>query len=384
MFIPTKPSLHKFETIEEFKEKYKYGTEGYYEPWVSAVVENGMVNYNKTEREKLADTPLTFKIISGGTIVWKASDNAYTKTIEYKKNDGEWVEITSTTAGTSLNVSDGDDVAFRGNNTAYGDLNARRNTFRNSTAMFDVEGNIMSLIDSTGYTTARTLSAGYTFYGLFSECPGLISAEKLILPATSLTKSCYMALFQACTGLTTPPVLPATTLTDGCYAYMFDLCPSLTTAPNLPAMTLFNNCYQNMFSRCTNLIASPELPATTLAGRCYGEMFSGCTGLTIAPALPATALAGNCYSHMFQGCANLTSAPELPATTLAYQCYSGMFYGCTSLTTATELPAATLAYGCYIGMFQGCTSLTSAPVLPATTLASDCYAFMFQGCRSLT
>ena len=38
--------------------------------------------------------PLTFNILSAGTINWTASNSASTKTIDYKLNDGGWTSIT--------------------------------------------------------------------------------------------------------------------------------------------------------------------------------------------------------------------------------------------------------------------------------------------------
>lgn len=253
--------------------------------------------------------PLTFKIISGGTIVWKAENSANTKTIQYSKDDGlTWTPITSTTMGTSIYVNADDKVQFRGDNAAYdaGGLQAS-NSFSGSTAKFEAEGNIMSLIDSTNFATATTLVSSYTFNKLFRNCTGLTSAENLILPATTLAESCYRHMFWNCT--------------------------SLTTAPELPATTLASNCYYTMFGGCTSLTSAPELPATTLASTCYQGMFSGCTSLTSAPALPATTLTSSCYVSMFRGCRNLRTAPEILATdygTTKNSCRY-MFMDCTNL-----------------------------------------------------
>ena len=338
-----------------------------------------------TVNEKhLIETPLTFNIISAGTIYWKAYNNSYRLSIEYKKNNGNWTSITATTGGTSIFVNDGDVVQFRGDNVTYATGTSMYNTFSGTTARFDVEGNIMSFIDSTNFATATTLVSSYTFYYLFYQCTGLTSAENLVLPATGLLYYCYGGMFYGCSSLTTAPELPATTLASYCYCHMFRSCTSLTTAPELPVTTLAYGCYSGMFWGCTSLTAAPELPATTPAYDCYQEMFRGCTSLTSAPELPATTLANGCYSSMFSNCTSLTSAPELPATTLANNCYFQMFCNCTSLTTAPELPATTLATQCYSGMFDGCTSLTTAPELPATTLTERCYSGMFGGCSGLT
>ena len=303
------------------------------------------------------EIPLTFNIISAGTIVWKAQNASYTTTIEYSRDDGKtWTSITSTTEGASIPVNAGDTVQFRGDNAAYA-LGEEEDTnyFGDSTAKFTVDGNIMSLVNSTGFMSATTLSADYTFNCLFQECTGLTSVENLILPAN--------------------------TLTDRCYQFMFYGCSSLVTAPSiLPATALANGCYDNMFSNCTSLTTAPSLPATTLASGCYAYMFNDCTSLMTAPELPAIILANYCYYQMFAGCSKLTTAPSiLPATTLADYCYAGMFYGCTSLTTAPELPATTLANYCYQGMFNNCSSLNYIKCLATDISASNCTSSWVNG-----
>ena len=262
---------------------------------------------------------LTFDIISGGTISWFATDSASTKTISYRKNGGDWTDITSTTGetlligGVKFDVSAGDIVEFKGNNNAYGTNWYDCSTFWGSTAIFNVYGNIMSLLYGDGFINRTDIQEPYTFVHLFNYT-NVVSAGDLILPAT--------------------------TLVDYCYKYMFGYCYSLTTAP--------------------------VLPATTLARYCYTEMFRACTSLVNAPALPATTLAMFCYDSMFQNCDSLTTAPELPATTLADYCYYYMFRFCTSLQTAPELPAATLKKGCYEVMFENCYALNYIKCLAET------------------
>ena len=377
--------VHLFETVNEFNSART--PDNYVEPWLSYTKENSGLTFNKTEYEKLLETPLTFNIISAGTIVWKAQNTAYTTTIEYSMDSGStWTSITSSKEGTSISVNPGDVIQFRGDNATYSSGSTRYNSFRASTAIFEAEGNIMSIIDSTGFSRATALQSAYTFVRLFSDCAGLMNVSNLILPASTLADYCYQYMFNDCASLTTAPVLSATTLASRCCFSMFSDCTSLTTAPELPATTLASSCYSNMFFGCISLTTAPSLPATTLADSCYSNMFSGCTSLTTAPELPATTLALKCYYNMFVGCTSLTAGPLSvgnSATTLAPQCCYSMFQSCTSLTTAPELPAATLADYCYQYMFSGCTSLTTAPELPATTLAKYCYQYMFQGCTSL-
>jgi len=270
-------------------------------------------------------------------------------------------------------------------------------------------GNIETLRGAKGETPSPAPMRQFCYWGMFQDCPSLISAPEL--PAETLAANCYARMFNGCVSLTSAPELPAMTLATSCYERMFSDCTSLTSAPTLlatnlaaycyrgmfqrcteitnvqealPAMTLSAGCYQSMFVECDSLTNAPELPATNLANSCYFAMFIGCTSLHASPDLPATELAGQCYYSMFQGCASLTTAPKiLPATNLADMCYLCMFDRCSSLTNAPALPATKLVAYCYTGMFSFCTSLMDAPQLPAMTLAECCYSDMFVGCTSL-
>ena len=336
----------------------------------------GTVDYSKQY--------LTFEVVDGGNVTITASNADAAKTIQYSTDNGStWTSLTtSTTAqelGGTLNV--GDKVLVKGTNTVYGGTNY--NSF-GGTAKVNVYGNIMSLISGDSFANNKTFIDAFTFIRLFNSYTNLLSAENLILPATTLEVNCYSNMFDGCTGLTTAPELPATTLVKSCYDSMFKGCTNLKTAPVLHATTLADWCYQNMFYGCTSLVNAPVLPATTLTQSCYQNMFEDCTSLETAPVLPATTLTQNCYLAMFKGCTGLTTAPELPATTLATNCYREMFSGCKSLTTAPSvLPATKLANYCYQNMFSGCTGLTTAPELPATKLAGSCYRQMFYGCTKL-
>ena len=362
---------------------------------------------------------LTFDIVSGGAIIWKCPEGVE-REIQYSKNGGEWISITSSKEGEEIPVSAGDAIRFRGYNSAYSTdyypvegntsywlwYNNSFNTSDGTT--FNARGNIMSLIYGDESLNTNELAEDKAFRGLFSACNGLLTAPEL--SATTLTEQCYSGMFDNCISLKTPPDLPATELAKECYMFMFSRCHSLEKVPELPATTLTKGCYQEMFSKCTSLkkaqnklpatkladicysymfdgctslISAPELPATTLALGCYIRMFGDCTSLVNAPELPGTVAYDRCYMAMFQGCTSLTSAPELPATTVAEECYLRMFEGCTSLKSAPELPATVLAKNCYVEMFSGCSSLVSAPVLPATSLASACYSGMFSECTSL-
>lgn len=269
---------------------------------------------------------LTFSITSGGYIYWKATNASVAKTIEYSKDNGAtWTSITASTSGTRITTSAGDVIKFRGNNqqyAAYTTSVTEYNTFGGSTGRFEIYGNIMSLVSSTGYVTTTTLTGDHNFYGLFNNCSGLTSAEKLVMPV-GLTDGCFGRMFLDCLRMTTAPVLSATTLTPYCYYYMFGGCTGLTGSLSyiMPsASTVAESCCEMMFTSCNKMTAAPALPATTVAKNCYNNMFNGCTGLTTSPALSARTLVEGCYRQMFYGCRSLNSIKCLATDITATDC----------------------------------------------------------------
>lgn len=272
--------------------------------------------------------PLTFEIISGGTITWKAANSNVLKTISYSKDNGlNWTDITSTTAGTSFSVAAGDKVLFKGENTTYATNGNRYNGFSGSTAVYNVYGNIMSLVGGDNFSGLTTLENNYIFHSLF-RATKVNDALSLVLPATALTQSCYEGMFSGCTSLTAAPELPATTLAVSCYASMFRGCTNLTHAPSI-------------------------LPATTLAPYCYNIMFMD-TSIAIAPELPATTLAADCYGNMLRNCINLIYVKCLAIDKSASSCLNFWTYGVSPTGTFVKHPDATWTRG-VVGVPEGWT-----------------------------
>lgn len=363
------------EYIREFETVSAYTTSrenDYIEPWVSLTDSTGDLNYNKSEYEKLLSMPLTTIAKENGTIsfnIWKSMSTDMITSVSYSTDNGETWTTTNNTNNKSehlviaVNVNEGDRIMWKANAQQNGyfdedDYDDYVGSFFSSTCEFDVEGNVMSMInDAIGLTYNGQLCHLFSDYD-DNECL-VADASKLILPATTLASGCYSYMFANCTSLTQAPALSATTLAEYCYVGMFSNCTSLITAPALPATTLTDFCYEEMFMNCTSLTQAPELPATILAEYCYGYMFYGCTGLTQAPELPATTLANYCYYNMFIDCRSLTKAPELPATTLTNSCYSYMFNGCTSLNYIKCLATNTSASNCtYLWVYNVASSGT--------------------------
>ena len=264
-------------------------------------------------------------------------------TIEYSIDGGNtWNTYTS---GITL-TGRGAKVSFRGDNAAYAvQLSPAEKNASNFSCTNDcyIYGNIMSLVSSTDFATANTLSETYTFYKLFSGNDRIYSnpSKTLVLPATTLTTSCYSYMFNRCYNLETAPELPATTLAIECYQGMFQSCSSLTTAPELSAEALENSCYFDMFANCVDLETAPELPATTLAKSCYEGMFTNCTSLTTAPDLPATTLVERCYQNMFQGCTSLNSVKCLATNISASDCTFDWLSGVAATGNFTKASSMT-------------------------------------------
>ena len=195
---------------------------------------------------------LTLNALSSGTILWKALGSNMTRTISYSLDSGQtWSSITSTSAGVPITVTAGQKVLIKGTNAGYAKDKSNYSGFEGGTAMYDIEGNIMSLVYGDNFASNSALTTAYTFCSIFKKS-NAVSAENLILPATTLTNYCYRAMFSYAESLTTPPALPATTLARGCYWYMFEKAP-ITSAPDLLAPTLTNECYGNMFNGCSQL-----------------------------------------------------------------------------------------------------------------------------------
>lgn len=192
---------------------------------------------------------LTFNVLTAGEIPWKSFGSGMEKEIFYRINGGSWTSITA--GSNTISVAAGDVVEFKGSNTTYASSNANYSGFDGGTATYEISGNIMSLIYGDGFIGQTELTGTYNFCSIFKQSKA-VSAENLILPATSLTDCCYRAMFSKCTTLVEAPALPATTLATYCYYYMFENC-AITVAPELRAPVLVSYCYSNMFNGCSNL-----------------------------------------------------------------------------------------------------------------------------------
>lgn len=215
--------------------------------------------------------------VDGSDISVNWSQNSTTGKMYYSFNALDWTEMSGQPGDASAGSSK---IYLKGEGltplTSGSYLGMGKISVSPVTTMYKLSGNSMSLLfGDNGYKNTSLSGKDYAFYSLFTNNQNLTSISKDFLPATTLSSSCYRAMFNLCGKLTNIPDLPATTLKSYCYAGMFQNCTSLTDLSNeiLPSKTLAQNCYASMFFQCTNLTHAPELPATTLVTGCYSSMF---------------------------------------------------------------------------------------------------------------
>lgn len=207
------------------------------------------IYWGNTETETaLTETALTIQATTTGNI--KIINPKVG--MKYSKNGG--IKTTVTTNDVIEIPVDADDkVQFYGNGTNITKYDGTR--ISGGSAVCKIYGNIMSLVNEFDFATSNTtLTETHAFASLFYGNTTLTDAQDLVIPATTLTDSCYMNMFYGCDNLIYAPiVLPATTLVKGCYHSMFSGCTGMRTSPMLPAMTLVPNCYYGMFNGCKEL-----------------------------------------------------------------------------------------------------------------------------------
>ena len=177
------------------------------------------------QNDDMLSTPLTLEAIEAGEITFK---NVADGPVSYRVNSGDALTIDSKTTGI-IAINAGDKVAFYGDNLQYASSDISSSRISVSSYCY-VYGNVMSLISSTDFVNAKTLTGRIVFCQLFISNARLRNhpTKTLELPATTLADACYQSMFTVCTSLTTAPVLPATTLANYCYQSMFRYCSSLS------------------------------------------------------------------------------------------------------------------------------------------------------------
>lgn len=210
----------------------------------ASVTKKGFQSGAPTPLEK----PLTFEVISGGTIYFKTNGNKIYQ-IRYSINDGDWYYITakSGTTGNNFIVNNGDIVKLKGTNQTYSNGTYYCYFSATTNTQFRLKGNIMSLINADNFSGITEVPF-YCFKQFFKNCESVVDASELVLPATKLGWDCYNSMFENCKNLTKAPELPATTLDDYCYYSMFRGCTSLNYIKCLATNISATNCTSSWVS----------------------------------------------------------------------------------------------------------------------------------------
>ena len=173
--------IHLFSSTTEYE---NMRTNDYKEPWVSYTLQDKEVNFNKSEYEKLLETPLTTIAKENGAIsfnIWKTMGTDMITSVSYSTNSGEtWTTTNNTNnkaenLAITVNVNEGDRVMWKANAQQTGSIDMDYGdyvgSFFSSTCEFDVEGNVMSMInDATGLTYGGQLSYLFNGYAGETEC----------------------------------------------------------------------------------------------------------------------------------------------------------------------------------------------------------------------
>lgn len=148
--------------------------------------------------------------------------------------------------------------------------------------VYDVQGNIMSILYGDSFYDKYDLSGkDYAFKKLFYNNKGLLNAENLILPATTLSKECYAKMFYK-SSIEKSPELNSNVLSESCYQEMFYETFFIQQC-KINARTLSKNCCKRMFYNSN--LKNITLLAEWLVEGCYEEMFFSCNNLSKIEAL---------------------------------------------------------------------------------------------------
>lgn len=241
--------------------------------------------------------------------------------IEYSLNEGkDWTPYTA-----AFDLSAGQAACIRGTRINYKNDGGDQYGTPSSNPIFTantlcyISGNIMTLLSDE-----HNLSES-AFQGAFSKGATAVTYididpdSDLILPVTKLASKCYMQMFRNCTSLTRAPVFRAEEVNyRSCYN-MFRGCSGLLSAEGieLPATTLAVDCYRELFRDCKKLAsAAPALPAPKLVQECYRQMFAN-TQITSLICLATDISAKDCTNNWMSGVTNNNTRTFIKAQTMS-------------------------------------------------------------------
>ena len=376
---------------------------------------------------------LTIESLEDGLTVSLSNNKSY-----YRIDNGNWNLLPADES--TKEVKAGQKIQFKISNPNI-KYESGIGTFKVNNKLFNVEGNIMSLLYGDEFEYYYNTLEAYSFVSLFKNCTTLKSAKKLLLPDET-NESCYGYMFKGCESLIEPPVLPSVNLSTNCYFGMFEGCTSLTTAPELPATRLDVGCYNSMFKGCSKLQYIKILAKTRTTYSLYNwvdgvsntgifikdfdfKLEEGINGIPLGwcynkyDYFTIVALENDLtvsfsssydtYYRIDKGVWTNLNVNELTPKVNTGQKIQLKITNRSSSTDGSvgkfvvnkafevEGDITSLLYGdnyfqyisisdsCFEGLFKNCTTLKSAKnlILPQS-ISKYCYVGMFEGCSSLT
>jgi len=248
-------------TMDETKKSWYAAKTITYEVVVKNVSAQAVANVDKA-------TPLTLVAQADGKITVTFNNGiTLANDIHYTINDGAEQTIAKNTTGSfDITVKKGDVVQFYSLNTSLGGGSAVAGARGTTRAVDDgakyinirpsmkteIYGNVMSLLKGKdNLESATALEAKNAFYGLFAGADKLVNNTErlLVLPATTLTESCYQDMFNGCKGIEKAPELPAPKLEKNCYREMFYDCAKLNHVKCLATDIKAENCTKDWLGK---------------------------------------------------------------------------------------------------------------------------------------
>lgn len=219
--------------------------------------------------QTMQEVPLTLEATQAGTNVTFSINAVASNPVSYRSfTSGAWSPWATYTSGMAISLAEvGDKVQFKGTNARYASSNVDFSHFTCSKNC-KLYGNIMSLINASSFAQLTSLTGEYAFCLLFNNRKGDVNVlsdpdKPLLLPATTLTRSCYHLMFEKCSSLTAAPVLPAPTLVDNCYDMMFWGCKNLNSVTCLATDISANNCTFDWLSDVASTGTFTKAPGMT-------------------------------------------------------------------------------------------------------------------------
>ena len=248
-------------TMDETKKSWYAAKTITYEVVVKNVSAQAVANVDKA-------TPLTLVAQADGKITVTFNNGiTLANDIHYTINNGAEQTIAKNTTGAyDIEVKKGDVVQFYSLNTSLGGgstVAGARGTTRavddgakyiniRPSMKTEIYGNVMSLLKGKdNLESATALEAKNAFYGLFAGAEKLVNNTErlLVLPATTLTESCYQDMFNGCKGIEKAPELPAPKLEKNCYQEMFYDCAKLSHVKCLATDIKAENCTKDWLGK---------------------------------------------------------------------------------------------------------------------------------------